>query len=96
MFDKDVLDLQERIKDSISAALSYACRYWGEHLRQGNFTDTVHERLVDFLSHRLLFWMEVLNLERHMLIGTEMLRQVQNWLKVRVHAYNLDFQTEIK
>ncbi|KAJ7782078.1 WD40-repeat-containing domain protein [Mycena olivaceomarginata] len=58
VLDKDSLDLQKRIKNCISAALSYACRYWGEHLRQGNFTETVHERLVDFLTHRLLFWME--------------------------------------
>lgn len=32
VFDKDVLDLQDRINKFISPALSYACRYWGEHL----------------------------------------------------------------
>jgi hypothetical protein len=83
VFDEEVPDLQDRIKEFISPALSYACRYWGEHLRQGNFTDTAHEKLVDLLTHRLLFWMEVLNLERGMAIGTDMLRQVQTWLKVR-------------
>ena len=96
VFDKDVLDLQERMKKSISAALSYACRYWGGHLRQGYFTDTVHERLVEFLKHRLLFWMEVLNLERCMVIGTEMLRQVHGWLKVREYGHDLYFQADIK
>jgi len=95
VFDKDVLDLQDR-KKFISAALSYACWYWGEHLRQGNFTDMVHERLIDFLTHQLLFWMEVLNLEQCIGIGTQMLRQVQTWLKVRKYAYDLGFQTEIK
>ncbi|KAF8965897.1 hypothetical protein BDZ97DRAFT_1995357 [Flammula alnicola] len=80
LFDKDVSDLQERIEKSISAALSYACRYWVEHLRQGNSTVMVRIRLVDFLTHRLLFWMEVLNLERRMAIGGEILRQVQHWL----------------
>jgi len=96
VFDEDVLDLPDRIKKFISPALSYACRHWGEHLRQGNFTDTAHEKLVDFLTHRLLFWMEVLNLERHMMIGPDMLRQVHTWLKVREHTYKLGFQTEIK
>jgi hypothetical protein len=96
MFDEDVLGLQDRIKTFISPALSYACRYWGEHLRQGNFTDTVHEKLVDFLTHRLLFWMEILNLERSMAIGTYMLHQVQTWLKVREHVHGLGIQTEIK
>ncbi|KAF8965982.1 hypothetical protein BDZ97DRAFT_743750 [Flammula alnicola] len=80
VFDEDVLDLQARIENSISAAVSYACRYWGEHLRQGDFTVSVYERLVEFLTHRLLFWMEVLNLERRMAIGAEILRQVQHWL----------------
>jgi nucleoside-triphosphatase THEP1 len=96
VFDEDVLDLQDRIKKFISPALSYACRYWGEHLREGNFTDTVNEKLVEFLTHRLLFWMEVLNLERGMVIGTDMLRQVQTWLKVREHGRNLGVETEIK
>jgi len=86
VFDKDVLDLQDRIKKFISPALSYACRYWGEHLRQGHFTDKGHEMLADFLTHRLLFWMEVLNLEQHLGIGPEMLRHVQAWLKVGEYA----------
>jgi len=96
VFDVDVPDLQDRIKEYISPALSYACRYWGEHLRQGNLTDTVHENLVDFLTHRLLFWMEVLNLEQGMVIGSDTLRQVQTCLKVREHAHKLGFQTDIK
>jgi hypothetical protein len=98
VFDRDVLDLQDRIGKFISPALSYACRYWGEHLQQGSFpaTTTVHERFVDFLTHRLLFWMEVLNLERRMAIGAEMLRQVRTWLKVREYARDLNIQTEIK
>jgi len=86
VFDKDVLDLQDRIKKFISPALSYACRYWGEHLRRGHFTDKAHQMLVDFLTHRLLFWMEVLNLNQYLLIGPEMLRHVQVWLKVREYA----------
>jgi len=94
VFDEDVLDLQDRIKEFISPALSYACRYWGEHLRKGNFTDTV--KLVDFLTHRLLLWMEVLNLERGMATGTDTLCQILAWLKVRGHVHNLSFQTEIK
>ena len=86
VFDKDVLDLQDRIKKFISPALSYVCRYWGEHLRQRNFTDKAHEMLVDFLTHRLLFWMEVLNLEQRLGIGLEMLCHVQPWLKVREYT----------
>ena len=88
VFDKDVLDLQDRIKKFISPALSYACQYWGKHLQQGNFTDMVHKRLIDFLTHQLLFWMEVLNLEQYIGKGAEVLRQVQHWLKVNKYAHD--------
>lgn len=91
VFDKDVLNLEERISKSISAGLSYACRYWGEHLRQGNFTNTVHERLVEFLAHRLLFWMEVLNLQHYMAMAADILRNVQNSLKVSVCVHDFAF-----
>jgi hypothetical protein len=80
VFDKDVVDLVERIKSSISAALSYSCRYWGEHLRQGGRTDAMRRKLVDFLTNRLLFWMEVLNLEQRMASSREILCQVRNWI----------------
>jgi hypothetical protein len=79
VFDKDVVDLAERIKRSISTALSYSCHYWGEHLRKGVRTDAVRRKLVDFLTHRLLFWMEVLNLEQRMTSAGEILRQVRDW-----------------
>jgi hypothetical protein len=80
VFDKDVVDLAERIKSFISTALSYSCRYWGEHLREGGATETAHRKLVDFLTRRLLFWMEVLNLEQHMTSAAEILGQVRNWI----------------
>jgi len=73
LFDENVTDLKERINESISAALSYACRYWSEHFRNGNLTKAVHQKLVDFLRKRLLFWMEVLNLERRIVMAAEIL-----------------------
>jgi len=63
VFDKDVVDLDERIKNSISPSLSYSCRYWAEHLGAAANTEELHQKLLDFLSHRLFFWMEVLNLK---------------------------------
>jgi hypothetical protein len=80
VFDKDVVDLVERIKSSISTALSYCCRNWGEHLSQGGATEAVNRELVEFLTHRLLFWMEVLNLEQRMTSAAEILGQVRNWI----------------
>lgn len=83
VLDKDVVGLKDRIKKYISPGLSYACRYWGDHLLgQGTSTATVPSGLVDFLTHRLLFWMEVLNLKQWITFGIEVLHQVQTWLKV--------------
>ncbi|KAK2464504.1 hypothetical protein APHAL10511_003483 [Amanita phalloides] len=81
VFDKDVQDLEERIKKYISPTLSYACRYWAEHLQKSNSSQAVHKNLNNFLRKHLLFWMEVLNLEQRILMGVDILRQVQNGLK---------------
>jgi hypothetical protein len=75
VFDKDVADLAKRIKSCISTTLLYSCQYWGEHLRRGSATDAVHGNLVDFLIHRLLFWMEVLNLEQRITLAAEILHE---------------------
>ena len=73
--------------------LSYTCRYWGEHLVRGNFSVAAYVRLSDFLTKRLLFWMEVLNLlnlKRQIVMGAEILRQVQKWLEVSISDHDLN------
>jgi len=80
VFDKDIEDLAEQIRSSISTALFYSCRYWGEHLQRGDGTEALHLQLINFLTHRLLFWMEVLNLKLCMASGAQILHQVQNWI----------------
>ena len=82
VFDKDVPDLANRKKMFISCGLSYACRYWSEHLVQGGMSDMVHEKLENFLRHQLLFWMEVLNLEQRIDLGAKILLHVRKSLKV--------------
>ncbi|KAK2463502.1 hypothetical protein APHAL10511_004588 [Amanita phalloides] len=81
VFDKDVQDLEERVRKHISPTLSYACRYWAEHLQKSNSSEAVHKNLDNFLRKQLLFWMEVLNLEQRIWTGADILRQVQNGLK---------------
>ncbi len=95
VFDRDVPGLEDRVRKHISSTLSYACRYWGEHLQKGNSSEAVHKNLDNFLRKQLLFWMEVLNLEKRILMGADILRQGQNGLKVRVPAHDLDSETEI-
>ncbi|CAE6448323.1 unnamed protein product [Rhizoctonia solani] len=79
--DGKVENIQERIKLGISPILAYTCRYWGSHLVLAPHLDILQRMLEDFLSHRLLFWMEVLNLRRDLSLGVDGLLKVQGWLQ---------------
>jgi hypothetical protein len=80
MFNKDVVGLEEQIKSSSTHSLSYSCWHWIEHLGEVTNMVGLHQKLLDFLSPRLLFWMEVLNLEQQMVMGPGILHQAQNCL----------------
>ncbi|KAF9544649.1 hypothetical protein CPC08DRAFT_402242 [Agrocybe pediades] len=81
LFDSDVPNLQQKIEENISDALFYSCKYWGNHLVKGNFAEDIHTKLVCFLETCLLFWMEVLNVKRHMTTGPKLLSNALRWLK---------------
>ncbi|KAB5590055.1 hypothetical protein CTheo_6495 [Ceratobasidium theobromae] len=80
--DKDVDDLQDRIRQCILLPLFYACRYWADHLCSCKSSSELKSLLEGFLTNRLLFWMEVLNLKAVMGIGVEMLPMAIQWLQV--------------
>ncbi|CAE7051307.1 unnamed protein product [Rhizoctonia solani] len=79
--DDKVQDLKARVARCISPILSYACRSWGSHLRLAPPAGDTGDMLFDFLSNRLLFWMEVLSLSRCIGIGAPMMQQAQIWLQ---------------
>ncbi|KAB5590557.1 Vegetative incompatibility protein HET-E-1 [Ceratobasidium theobromae] len=79
--DNAVADLNARIEENISPSLSYACQYWPDHLILGMTSDELRAMLDEFLSQRLLFWMEVLNLKQCIAIGTQGLMKLQVWLR---------------
>ncbi|KAB5588134.1 hypothetical protein CTheo_8425 [Ceratobasidium theobromae] len=78
--DSKVEDLEGRITKAISPPLSYACQYWANHL--GYTTDSTHlfDVLQEFLSVRLLFWVEVLSLKHETIQGLETLVKAKKWL----------------
>ncbi|KAH7338678.1 WD40-repeat-containing domain protein [Rhizoctonia solani] len=79
VLDKDVPDLVDRVKRLITAALLYACRYWGQHIQLGISSTILHSRLLSFVSKKVLFWMEVLNLSGNISIGQSLILCAQNW-----------------
>ncbi|CAE6404198.1 unnamed protein product [Rhizoctonia solani] len=78
--DSEVQNIEDRITRSISPTLSYVAHYWGDHVVKGTPCEAVCKGLEDFLSNRLLFWMEVLSLKRTLDKGISMLSALNPWL----------------
>ncbi|KAH7333728.1 hypothetical protein B0J17DRAFT_135394 [Rhizoctonia solani] len=80
--NRDVEDLDDLIKQHISLTLAYVCRHWANHLELAARSDQLMERLEEFVGRRLLFWMEVMNVERDMQLRIVALMEANQWVKV--------------
>ncbi|CAE6374817.1 unnamed protein product, partial [Rhizoctonia solani] len=74
--DRLVPDIEERVMSAIPSDLFYACRYWADHFAAGKYTATLVAQLQDFVSTRLLLWMEVLNLRKQMAARMECMKLI--------------------
>ncbi|KAJ7039994.1 WD40-repeat-containing domain protein [Mycena alexandri] len=67
VLNSEIPDLESRLRDCVSPALLYACQHWGDHLSQSAANTELHkelvERMSEFASTKLLYWVEVLSLE---------------------------------
>ncbi|KAJ1305552.1 hypothetical protein OPQ81_000555 [Rhizoctonia solani] len=79
LLDDEVDDLDERVSQAISPGLSYACRYWANHLVLSQYQDSLVDLVQKFFSTRLLVWMEVLNLKKWMRHGTSIMQMAEKW-----------------
>ncbi|CAE6510294.1 unnamed protein product [Rhizoctonia solani] len=79
LLDKQVTDLAQRVKRAIPSALLYACRYWVLHLERSGQLAELIDPVHDFLSVRLLLWMEILNVEKYIGTGIELMQRVEKW-----------------
>ncbi|KDN44163.1 hypothetical protein RSAG8_05636, partial [Rhizoctonia solani AG-8 WAC10335] len=77
--DQMVPDIEERVAKAIPSDLLYACRYWADHVETGKCALKLLVELRDFLSMRLLVWMEVLNLTKQMKTGVECMKLMAKW-----------------
>ncbi|QRV96962.1 Vegetative incompatibility protein HET-E-1 [Ceratobasidium sp. AG-Ba] len=82
ILDKDIPNISAKVNEHISDALLYVCRYWGVHLQRSSNPLDLFESIHVFISRQLLFWVEVLNLTRHLSNGpTKMLADVTSLIK---------------
>ncbi|KAB5593576.1 hypothetical protein CTheo_2965 [Ceratobasidium theobromae] len=79
--DSEIVDLERRTGQAISPTLWYVCIYWGDHLRLAVNSVELSAVLEKFLSERLLFWMEVLNLKKRIGLGSQVLMKAKLWLQ---------------
>ncbi|KAF8747809.1 WD40 repeat-like protein [Rhizoctonia solani] len=77
--DSEVQDLASRISRAISPTLSYVAHHWGSHAARSPVGEYLQTRLQEFLSSRLLLWMEVLSLKRTLGVGISMLSELKSW-----------------
>ncbi|KAG9077045.1 hypothetical protein FRC06_009127, partial [Ceratobasidium sp. 370] len=81
LLDREVAGVDERANESISEAMWYASRHWATHLKLAGPSEELLTCLQNFLSRRLLLWMEVMNLKHHISGAVELLRGVHTWLQ---------------
>ncbi|QRV96187.1 WD repeat-containing protein [Ceratobasidium sp. AG-Ba] len=84
LLDNEVPGLSDAIDSRISKHLFYACRYWFSHL--AIVQNPGHElecQVEDFLSMRLLIWMEIMNLKNHKYLSANVLHDLDVWTRNR-------------
>ncbi|KAG8736160.1 hypothetical protein FRC10_009644 [Ceratobasidium sp. 414] len=81
LLDREVADIDQKVKDSISQIMGYASRHWATHLVLAGPSEALLTSLHNFLSRRLLLWMEVMNLQHYISGAVELLHSVSTWLQ---------------
>lgn len=71
----------------VPAHLSYACRFWAEHLEEDNDRHdrrTLLKEMRNFLYNLFLFWLEVLSLTEEVPVAQRALLAATRWLGVSI------------
>jgi len=76
-------DIPEHIiQQYIPAHIHYACRYWFHHFQLGNPIQEDMDRILRFLEHDFLHWLEALSLIREVSNGVLIVADLEMTLKV--------------
>ncbi|KAG8712398.1 hypothetical protein FRC09_019924 [Ceratobasidium sp. 395] len=89
VLDAEVPHLNDRVNESISGCLFYACCYWETHLELANDANRLMDGVFQLLSTRLFLWMEIMNLKQSMPTGVIMLSKLDLWLS-RVQGTSIE------
>ncbi|EJD05239.1 WD40 repeat-like protein [Fomitiporia mediterranea MF3/22] len=84
--------LPDRIKAHIPPQLEYTCLFWAEHLHEAQFSGELLNGLSQFLSIRLLYWLEVMSLLGKVNAASPALLHIMNW----VSSHNAEVLTVLR
>jgi hypothetical protein len=82
VINENIPNINVLINNNISTQLSYACRFWVEHLQAISYTDDMHQKVQNFLYNQLLYWLEVLSLLGKVRIAFQAIEGIHEWVKV--------------
>lgn len=82
VYDTQVADLEERVQRAISPQLLYSSRYWVVHLERAESSSALVKQLYEFLSIRLLLWIEIINLTKYIHTAVDIMRRAEDWVLV--------------
>ena len=84
VFDSDVPELSDRKHKNLTSTLRYASQCWAKHLCQAvpaeNDTNDLFLSLKKFMTDKLLFWIEAMNLIGVVFECSPLLKDAQDWL----------------
>jgi hypothetical protein len=84
VLDSQIAGLEGRVTQAITTEVFYAARYWAAHYHSATGSSGLFNELEEFLSVRLLLWMEVMTLKRCTDFIPEALRLAKKWDMVRI------------
>jgi len=76
----NVEGLSTRVDEHIPHALSYACRFWDDHLKCTGFKMDLFGKVETFFKEKFLFWLEALSLTRNIGLAPSAFANLNMWL----------------
>jgi hypothetical protein len=79
----EVENLSARRETCIGGSLQYACRFWTRHLASipsdGSHTERLQEAMDEFLTKRLLYWIEILSILGCLEVAVYAINDIRQW-----------------
>ncbi|KAG8924517.1 hypothetical protein FRC02_010366 [Tulasnella sp. 418] len=73
-------DVESVLMTNVGAHILYACRYWEAHLKEAEWTDELGAALKEFCECKILYWLEILCLDRKLSSAILAVDSARKWV----------------